>query len=168
MPKKKAQISVRGLWPKAAKPTVPATIIVMIPNTRWWTWRPLSLSMFPGHQLTSARIIRVLMRMKAKEPTNPTRTRKTPCRSWSTSWWFQKSLKMSAAGRTVLISSRLRGGDRPGSLLQSRCVAVMVADQVEGEQDDRHRDARRGDDVAHRLADPGREQAVSEQVVGGA
>ena len=38
---------------EGGKPSVPAAIIVMIPKTRWWTWRPLSLSTLPGHQRTS-------------------------------------------------------------------------------------------------------------------
>src|ERR1700761_8797359 len=141
MPKKKAQISVNGLSPKAAKPNVPATIIVTIPKTRWWTWRPLSLSMLPGHQLTSMRISRVLMRMKPKEPTKPTRTRKTPWRWWSTNWCSQKSVKMLASGSAVLIptppcSSRLPGGDRLRLVAQDRAAAVAVVDQVERQQDD--------------------------------
>ena len=71
---------MNGVRPSLTKPSVPATIIVTIPKTRWWRWTPVSLSMFPGHQETlSLRMIRVLMRMKAKEPTKPTRTRKIAC-----------------------------------------------------------------------------------------
>jgi hypothetical protein len=60
---------------------VPAIIIATIPKTRWCRWTPLSLTTLPGHQGTlGLRISRVLMRMKAKERMNPSRTRKTPWR----------------------------------------------------------------------------------------
>ena len=37
----------------------------MIPNTMWCTWVPPLVSTFPGHQLTPARIMWVLVRMNA-------------------------------------------------------------------------------------------------------
>ena len=46
--------------------TKPATIMKTIPKTRWWMCRPPGAT-FPGHQETSALIIRVLKRMKANE-----------------------------------------------------------------------------------------------------
>ncbi len=48
----------------ATKPK-PATNIAIIPKKAWWTWTPPGVT-FPGHQLTSARIIRTLNRMNRK------------------------------------------------------------------------------------------------------
>ena len=58
---------------------MPAIIIVTIPKTRWWTWTPLSVTMLPGHHGTlGLRISRVLMRMNANEPTNPSKHEEQP------------------------------------------------------------------------------------------
>src|SRR5215210_90766 len=75
-----------------------------MPNTRWWTWTPPSLTTLPGHQeRRGLRMIRVLMRMKAKEPRNPTSTRNSAWRSWATSWSCQNSETNEAA---MLMSSQ--------------------------------------------------------------
>ena len=42
----------------------------------WWMWVPLFVSTFPGHQLTWARIMWVLVRMNPNEPRNASRMRK--------------------------------------------------------------------------------------------
>src|SRR5215210_8055658 len=75
-----------------------------MPNTRWWTCTPPSLTTLPGHQeRRGLRMIRVLMRMKAKEPRNPTSTRNSAWRSWATSWSCQNSETNEAA---MLMSSQ--------------------------------------------------------------
>jgi len=80
---------VKGTGGKAGEAERPATIIVTISNTRSWMCTPLSLTTLPGHQGTlGLRIRRVLMRMKANEPTRPSRTRNSHCLSRATSWSF--------------------------------------------------------------------------------
>ena len=39
----------------------------MIPHTMWWMWSPPLVSTLPGHQLTWARIMWALVRMKPNE-----------------------------------------------------------------------------------------------------
>jgi hypothetical protein len=42
----------------------------------WWMWVPPEVSTFPGHQLTWARIMCALVRMKPNEARNDSRMRK--------------------------------------------------------------------------------------------
>ena len=65
-PKRPARISNQGLGGWSTKLRKPENIIRTIPKTRWWICSPPG-DTFPGHQETSARIIRVLKRMKPNE-----------------------------------------------------------------------------------------------------
>ena len=152
----------RGCAPSAAKPKRPGDhhrddpedqVVHVDAAVAYHVARP------PG--TLRLRISRVLMRMKANEPTNPTRTRKTPWRSWSTRWWFQKSARSRQRQRRAHAASAA-GPVEPS--LEAGAVRRGV-DQVEREQHDRDREDGRGGDVADRLADPGGEQAVAEESV---
>ena len=59
----------------------------MIPKTRWWTWVPPTATL-PGHQLTSARIMWVLRRMKPNVSRKVTKKKSSACLPVSTkaSW----------------------------------------------------------------------------------
>ena len=60
----------------------------MIPQTMWWMWRPPLVSTLPGHQLTWARIMWALVRMKPNESRNAQMQRNSASRPVSTipSW----------------------------------------------------------------------------------
>ena len=55
----------------------PLATMNTIPNSMWCRWRPPGVTFF-GHQLTSARMRRVLTRMKPKPATTPTSNQKKP------------------------------------------------------------------------------------------
>ena len=60
----------------------------MIPQTRWWMWVPPTET-FPGHQLTCARIMWALVRMKLHDTRKETKKRNCGSRPVSTthSWY---------------------------------------------------------------------------------
>ncbi len=47
-----------------------------MPHTMWCTWVPPFVSTLPGHQLTCARIMWALVRMKPNDSMKATSTRK--------------------------------------------------------------------------------------------
>ncbi len=59
-------------------------MIVMIPKTMWWMWVPPLVETFPGHQLTPARIMWVLVRMNPNVSRKATRNRNCGSRPVST------------------------------------------------------------------------------------
>jgi hypothetical protein len=70
------ETSRTGLCGWIANSRKPTRSTTTIPQTRWWMWRPPATFTLPGHQGTlGLRIRRALVRMKAKEPRNPARTR---------------------------------------------------------------------------------------------
>ena len=101
IPKRPARISIHGLSGWNAKARNPATIIVTIPKTRWWTWTP-PVSMLPGHQLTCARIILVLKRMNANDSSRqPSRISPARCPRESSDESVLSSNTASARGRSI-------------------------------------------------------------------
>ncbi len=74
IPKATARISRPGEPGSTAIASHPEIIRVRIPQNMWWMWVPPT-SRLPGHQLTPARIMWALVRMKPNESRNATRKR---------------------------------------------------------------------------------------------
>ena len=110
IPKSPAAISNQGLLGWIANAANPATIMKTIPKTRWWMCRPPGET-FPGHQETSALIIRVLNRMKPNESSMQPR-RISPAR-WSAVSsalppWIWRLIAPSKPSPTDLVSPPCR------------------------------------------------------------
>src|SRR3954454_16024605 len=77
MPNATAQISTPGLLSSTANAIAPPTSISQIPHTRWCRCTPPSTTL-PGHHGTfGLRDSRALVRMKANDARNATKTRKS-------------------------------------------------------------------------------------------